>query len=153
MEHHQLAWYVAGPLLGLCVVAIRALFNARLGVTGGFSELLGRLAAGSVRFDWRGWFALGVLAGGTLFAVAAGGPMFHGYGWLTDTFHGGGRVAIPIILLGAGVLIGYGAKTSGGCTSGNGLSGTALLSPASLAATATFFSTAIVVSFVIKAVA
>jgi uncharacterized protein len=153
MEHHQLAWYFAGPLLGACVVAVRALFNARLGVTGGFSELLGRLAAGSVRFDWRGWFALGVLAGGTLFAVAAGGPMFHGYGWLTDTFHGDARVAIPIILLGAGVLIGYGAKTSGGCTSGNGLSGTAVLSPASLAATATFFSTAIVVSFVIKAVA
>jgi hypothetical protein len=32
------------------------------------------------------------------------------------------------------------------------LSGTALLSPASLAATATFFGTAIVVSFVIKAI-
>jgi uncharacterized protein len=149
MEHHQLAWYVAGPVLGLCVVAVRALFNARLGVTGGFSELLGRLAAGSVRFDWRGWFALGVLAGGTLFAVAAGGPMFHGYGWLTDTFHGDARVAIPIILLGAGVLIGYGAKLAGGCTSGNGLSGTAIFSPAALAATATFFGTAIVVSFVI----
>ena len=22
MEHHQLAWYVAGPVLGLCVVAV-----------------------------------------------------------------------------------------------------------------------------------
>jgi uncharacterized membrane protein YdcZ (DUF606 family) len=35
MEHHQLAWYVAGPVLGVCVVACRILFNARLGVTGG----------------------------------------------------------------------------------------------------------------------
>ena len=152
MEHHQLAWYVAGPVLGLCVVAIRALFNARLGVTGGFSELLGRLARGSLRFDWRGWFALGIIAGATVFALAAGGPDFHGYGWLTDTFHGDARAAIPIILLAAGVLIGWGAKAAGGCTSGNGLSGTALLSPASLAATATFFATAIVVSFAIEAV-
>jgi uncharacterized membrane protein YedE/YeeE len=49
------------------------------------------------------------------------------------------------------VLVGYGAKLAGGCTSGNGLSGTSALSPASLAATATFFATAIAVSFVIEA--
>jgi uncharacterized membrane protein YedE/YeeE len=152
MLHAQLAWYVAGPVLGLCVVAVRALFNARLGVTGGFSEIVGQVTRGSLRFDWRGWFVIGVALGGTLFAVVAGGPDFHGYGWLTDTFDGGGRIAIPFILLGAGVLIGYGAKASGGCTSGNGLSGTSLWSPASLVATATFFATAIAVSFLIEAV-
>jgi uncharacterized membrane protein YedE/YeeE len=152
MLHPQLAWYVAGPVLGLCVVACRALFNGRLGVTGGFSELIGQLARGSVRFDWRGWFALGVAAGGLLYALLAGGPGFHGYGWLTDAFGGGERVLIAPILLGAGVLIGYGAKAAGGCTSGNGLSGTSLLSPASLVSTATFFGTAIAVSFAIEAV-
>ena len=41
----QLAWYIAGPVLGLCVVAFRGLLNARLGVTGGFSELIGRLGS------------------------------------------------------------------------------------------------------------
>ncbi len=152
MEHTQLAWYIAGPILGLCVVACRILFNARLGVTGGFSELIGKLSRGSVRFDWRGWFAIGVALGGTIFALAAGGPDFHGYGWLTDTFDGSTRIAIPVLLLGAGVLIGYGAKAAGGCTSGNGLSGTSLLSPASLVATATFFGTAIGISFLIAAV-
>jgi uncharacterized protein len=150
MEHDQLAWWIAGPVLGLCVVAVRLLFNARLGVTGGFSELVGKLSRGSLRFDWRGWFALGVLLGGTLFAVLAGGPDFHGYGWLTDTFTGGARWVIAPILFAAGTLIGYGAKLAGGCTSGNGLSGNALVSPASLAATTTFFGTAIVVSFIIK---
>ena len=137
MLHDQLAWYVAGPVLGLCVVAARLLFNARLGVTGGFSELVGKLSRGSVRFDWRGWFAIGLFIGGGLFALIAGGPDFHGYGWLTDTFSSG--AVIGLILLGTGVLIGYGAKTSGGCTSGNGLSGNSLLSPASFAATATVF--------------
>jgi len=151
MVHDQLAWYIAGPTLGLCVVAVRALFNARLGVTGGFSELVGQISHRSLSFDWRAWFAIGLFAGGALFAVVAGGPGFHGYGWLTDTFTGSSRAWIAPILLGAGVLIGYGAKLAGGCTSGNGLSGTSSLSPASLAATATFFGTAIVVSFVIKA--
>jgi uncharacterized membrane protein YedE/YeeE len=152
MEHTQLPWFIAGPVLGLCVVACRALFNARLGVTGGFSELVGKLAQRSAAFDWRGWFAIGVLLGGTVFALAAGGPDFHGYGWLTATFHGNARWLIAPILAGAGVLIGYGAKTAGGCTSGNGLSGNAQLSPASLVATATFFATAIAVSFAIEAV-
>jgi uncharacterized protein len=147
--HHQLAWYVAGPVLGLCVVACRALFNGRLGVTGGFSELVSRLAGGSLRFDWRGWFALGIVAGGALFALL-GGATVDGYGWLTATLHS--RAAIAAVLVVAGVLIGFGAKTAGGCTSGNGLSGTSLLSPAGLVSTATFFGTAIVVSFVIQAV-
>ena len=151
MLHPQLAWYVAGPVLGLCVVACRLLFNARLGVTGGFSELVGRLSEGSFRFDWRGWFALGLFVGGAVFALIAGGPDFHGYGWLTDAFTGSSRVWIVPILFVAGILIGYGAKVAGGCTSGNGLSGTSALSPASLASTATFFSVAIVVTFITKA--
>jgi uncharacterized protein len=148
---HQLAWYVAGPVLGLCVVVCRALFNGRLGVTGGYSELVSRLRRGSMAFDWRGWFVIGIVFGGTLFALL-GGAGIDGYGWLTDTFQGAGRVAIAAVLLVAGVLIGFGAKMAGGCTSGNGLTGTSMLSPASLISTATFFATAIVVSFVIEAV-
>jgi uncharacterized protein len=146
--HDQLAWWVGGPVLGLCVVAARALFAGRLGVTGGFSELVSRLGARSVAFDWRGWFAIGVLLGGTVYVAVHGGPLFHGFGWLTRELDPGVVAAVLVV---AGVLIGYGAKTSGGCTSGNGLSGTAMLSPASLVATATFFSTAIVVAFVIEA--
>lgn len=152
MAHSQLAWYLAGPALGLCVVACRLLFNGRLGVTGGYSEIVERVRARQLTFDWRGWFVLGVLLGGGLYAVAAGGPDFHGYGWLTANLHGSARVAIAPILLLAGVLIGYGAKLAGGCTSGNGLSGSAMFSPAGLVATATFFATAIGVSFVIQAV-
>ena len=152
MLDDQLAWYVAGPVLGLCVVACRALFNARLGVTGGLSELVAKASRRSASFDWRGWFAIGILGGGLLFALLLGGTGFEGYGWLTETFDGAGRVAIAAVLLVAGVLIGFGAKTAGGCTSGNGLTGTSMLSPASLVATATFFATAIVVSFAIEAV-
>jgi uncharacterized membrane protein YedE/YeeE len=150
--HHQLPWFVGGPVLGLCVVAIRVLLNERLGVTGGIAEIVARLRAGSAAFNWRGWFVLGILAGGALFALIAGGPDFHGYGWMTDTFHGSARIAIAPLLLVAGAMIGYGSRTAGGCTSGNGLSGSAMTSPASFVATATFFATAIAVSFLIRAV-
>ena len=144
---HQLAWYVGGPVLGLSVVACRALFGGRLGVTGGFSDLVSKLGARSVSFDWRGWFAIGILLGGTVFALANGGPLFHGFGWLTRELDPG---AVAAVLVAGGVLIGYGAKTAGGCTSGNGLSGTAMLSPAALVATGTFFAVAIVVNLVIS---
>jgi uncharacterized membrane protein YedE/YeeE len=150
--HDQLAWYVAGPALGLCVVACRWLFNGRLGVTGGFSELIIALRARSVSFDWRGWFVIGVALGGTLFLLLAGARSFEGYGWLTSTFDGfTGGLTIAAILFVAGIAIGFGTKTAGGCTSGNGLSGTSILSPAALVATATFFGTAIGVAFVIEA--
>lgn len=152
MLHAQLPWYIAGPVLGLCVVACRLLLNGRLGVTGGYSDVIERLRQRSLAFDWRGWMLIGVIAGGAAFALIAGGPDFHGYGWLTRTLHGGWRALIGPILLVSGALIGYGAKLAGGCTSGNGLSGNAMMSRASLVATATFFATAIVVSFIIEAI-
>jgi uncharacterized protein len=151
MLHHQLPWYVGGPVLGLCVVALRLLLNGRLGVTGGYTDVIENVRHRRLAFDWRGWFFVGLVAGGAAFALIAGGPDFEGYGWLTDTFHGSAQILIALVLLVAGALIGFGSKTAGGCTSGNGLSGNAMLSPASFVATATFFSTAIAVSFLIEA--
>jgi uncharacterized membrane protein YedE/YeeE len=153
MRHSQLPWYLAGPALGLCVVACRILVNGRLGITGGYSEIVEKVRTRSLGFDWRGWLLIGVLLGGAGFAIVAGGPDFHGYGWLTADLHGSDQVWVAPILVVAGVLIGYGAKLAGGCTSGNGLSGSAMLSRSSIAATATFFATAIIISFLTRAIA
>jgi uncharacterized membrane protein YedE/YeeE len=153
MLHSQLAWWIGGPLLGLCVVAMRWLMNERLGVMGAWSDVVDTVAARRLSFGPFGWMLFGLIAGAAAFALIAGGPDFHGYGWLTDTFDGsGGTLIIIAILLASGVLIGLGTKIAGGCTSGNGLSGVSMTSPAALAATATFFGTAIVVTFVIEAV-
>jgi uncharacterized membrane protein YedE/YeeE len=152
MLHSQLPWFVGGPLLGLCVVAMRWLMNARLGVMGAWSDVVETIAARRVSFGPFGWMLFGLIAGAAAFALVAGGPDFHGYGWLTDAFSGaGGTLAIVVILFVSGLLIGLGAKIAGGCTSGNGLSGNAMLSPASLVATATFFGTAIAVTLLTEA--
>jgi uncharacterized protein len=138
--HQQLAWYIGGPVLGLCVVAMRWLLNERLGATGAWSDVI------SLRFGVPGWLLIGLVVGGFVFGLF--GTSVHGYGWLTATF--GSHALIAGVLVVSGFLIGYGAKLAGGCTSGNGLSGNAVLSPASLVATATFFGTAIAVSFLIE---
>ena len=51
-----------------------------------------------------------------------------------------------LILLGAGLVVGFGTRMAGGCTSGHGMSGLSLASPASLAATMTFFATAVLIA-------
>ncbi len=143
-------WYVAGPLLGACVVALLATINGRLGVVGGFSDVVERLSERSLRLGWKGTFLVGLVGGAFLWALASGGRATGGYGWLTRTFSEPVTVALLLV---AGVLIGFGAKTAGGCTSGNGLSGTSHGSPASFVSMGTFMATAIVVSFVIEGLA
>lgn len=128
---------------------MRWLMNERLGVMGGWSDVLDTLAARRLSFGPFGWFLVGIVGGGAGFALVAGGPDFHGYGWLTDTFDS--QILVAAILLVSGVLIGLGTKIAGGCTSGNGLSGTAMASPASLVATMTFFATGIAVTFLTEA--
>lgn len=141
---------VLGPLIGLVVVAAYALLNERIGVVGGFSDVVERLTGRRATLGWKGWFAFGIVGGGFAFLVLAGEPTIrHGYGWLTRNLSGG---VVGLVLVAAGVAIGYGAKRAGGCTSGCGLGGCSAASPASIVATATFMTTAIAVSFLIEAV-
>lgn len=146
-------WYVVGLALGLVVVGLLVTLNQRVGAVGGYSEVVERLTGRSAGFGWRAWFVFGIVAGSGAF-VALGGATgaASGYGWLTRTFEGGWQLLVGPILFAAGVLIGYGAKTAGGCTSGNGLCGSSLGSPASLAATATFMGTAVLVTLLLSVV-
>ena len=146
-------WYVVGLVLGLIVVGVLVTLNQRVGAVGGYSDVVERVTGRSAAFGWRAWFLLGIVGGSALF-MALGGTTgaAAGYGWLTRALGDGWQVLVAPILFGAGLLIGYGAKTAGGCTSGNGLCGSALASPASLVATATFMGTAIVVTLVLSVV-
>src|SRR5256714_10914630 len=150
--HEQLAWYSGGPVLGLCVVAIRALLGERLGITGGYSSVVESVSAWRFGLDWRGFFLIGLITGAAVYALIAGGPDFHGYGWLTTTFTGDSRFLVAPILGVAGVLIGFGAKVAGGCTSGHGLHGTPMGALARLVPTRAVFPTANRVNFLIEGV-
>jgi uncharacterized protein len=150
---HRPEWYVLGPLIGLVVLGLLVAINERFGVLGGYSNVVERVTRRSPAFGWKGWLLVGVLGGSLLFRLLAGGGAIpDGYGWLTRTFSGGWQVLVGMLLLVAGVLIGFGAKTAGGCTSGNGLGGCSAGSTGSFAATATFMGTAIALTFLIKAV-
>jgi uncharacterized membrane protein YedE/YeeE len=146
---YRVPWYIVGPLMGLTVVALYALANERLGATGAYFQFAQVVRRAPNRETWRAWFFVGLFAGALVAALLRGGswePLRYGaLGLLLPL-----AALVPILFV-AGVLMGFGARWAGGCTSGNGLSGTAMFSPAALASTATFFGTAIVVSFVIEA--
>lgn len=140
-------FFVGGFAIGLVVVLMLATINRRLGVSGGFSEVVEQVGQRSFAFGWRSWFLFGIVGGGALFAVLAGSDTLgDGYGWLTRAF--GNELAVGAVLVGGGALIGYGAKLAGGCTSGHGISGNAFASPASIVSTVTFMATAIATAFV-----
>lgn len=137
----RMPWFIAGPVIGLCVVALYALANQRLGVTGSYVQVARAAIGGRVDEKWRLWFFAGLGGGALLLAVLRGGPSPSlAYGALGILLPLG--VLIPV-LFGAGVLMGFGARWSGGCTSGHGISGNSSFSPASFVATGTFMATAV----------
>jgi hypothetical protein len=138
-------WYVAGPLLGLLIVAFRALLNRPLGALGGFIEVYERgLAPG--RWTINVFVLLGIVAGGALFAWLGGSAAAPPPPALAVPFLPAATWLQTAALVAAGVLMGFGARAAGGCTSGHGLTGNSLLSPASAVATATFMGTAVVLA-------
>jgi uncharacterized membrane protein YedE/YeeE len=145
-----LAWWIAGPILGLVIVSFLALANKRFGVLGGVTDLVQGSAEGRGLRSWRTLLLLGIVLGGLGYALLAGAPdAGTSYSWLDAHLSVSGEVAV---LFGAGLLIGVGARTAGGCTSGHGLTGSALASPASVVSTMTIMATAVGTTFLLEAV-
>ena len=145
-----LPWWIAGPVLGLVIVALLGLANRRFGVVGGVTDLVHGSAEGRGLRSWRTLLVVGIVLGGLAHALVAGAPdAGTAYSWL-DT-HLSAAAEIPI-LFGAGLLIGVGARTAGGCTSGHGLTGAALASRASIVSMMTIMAAAVTSTFVLDAV-
>ncbi|MBK8999284.1 MAG: YeeE/YedE family protein [Myxococcales bacterium] len=96
-------------------------------------------------------FLAGLLAGGLLSMLLAGGLGVSG-GLRGEVFNGffAGKTASALVLLGGGVLVGFGTRMAAGCTSGHGLCGVSRFQVGSLLATMAFFGTGVLTSFVLR---
>lgn len=61
----------------------------------------------------------------------------------------GSRAGMVVLLFLGGVLVGFGTRMAGGCSSGHGLTGCSRLQPISIVATAVFFGSAVVMSWLL----
>src|ERR671937_2985656 len=150
MLESTLPWWIAGPSIGLVIVALLALANKRFGVVGGVTDLLQGSAEGRGVRSWRTLLVLGMVLGGAVYAVLAGAPdAGRAYSWLDAHLSTSGELGL---LFGSGLLIGVGARTAGGCTSGHGLTGSALASPASIVSMMTIMFSAVGTTLLLEAV-
>ena len=138
-------WFIAGPLLGLVIVGLRAALNKPFGALGGFIDVAQHVT-GTGRAGFSAIMLAGIVLGGFLFSTATGT-------FALTTMYDASNSPLPATgvwqlagLVLAGGLIGAGARMAGGCTSGHGLCGVSLGSRASVIATMTFFATAVVLA-------
>jgi uncharacterized protein len=125
---------IGGALIGFAVVLLMVLTGRIAGITG----IMGGLLSGSADRGWRFAFVLGLIAA-PMIGMLAGYPL-----------------AAPVMsenwmmVISAGVLVGFGTRLANGCTSGHGVCGIARLSPRSIAATAIFMGMAIIVVAIMR---
>jgi uncharacterized membrane protein YedE/YeeE len=121
---------LGGVLIGLAA-GVLMLANGRIaGISGLFGGLLGGLLAGWPT-TWKEdlLFLAGLPLGAVAFSRMGGTPQVT-------------LAASPWLLLGGGLLVGFGTRLGGGCTSGHAVCGLARLSPRSIVATALFMAAA-----------
>ena len=168
-------WYIAGPLIGICVPLLLVTGNKSLGISSSLRELCAATIPGNVsflKFDWKAqrWnliFVLGLIASGFVGGVLIPNEepvktalstkqMLDSFG-ITDqsgmmpssvfSFHSLLTIRGFIIIIFGGFLIGFGTRWAAGCTSGHGIFGLSTLQLPSLIATITFFTFGILTSW------
>src|SRR2546427_4891828 len=122
-------WYLAGPLFGLIIVGLRATLNKPLTGLGCYIDLAEHVATPQ-RLGYRAFMLFGFVIGGALFAATLGSFHFSlAYGTAEEVLPAALGAQVPLLLLG-GALMGFGARTAGGCTGGHGMVRGALGAPA-----------------------
>jgi uncharacterized membrane protein YedE/YeeE len=126
---------VGGVLIGLAAVAL-LYFNGRIaGISGIMGGVL-RPQEGDTL--WRAVFLAGLIAGALAILWLHPAAMALRI-----------DVADPTVIL-AGFLVGLGTRIGNGCTSGHGVCGVGRLAPRSIVASAVFFASAVLTTYLIR---
>jgi len=129
-----LAALAGGILIGLAASLLVLADGKVAGISGILGGLL-RHAAGDVGWRWAFVLGLAVAPLAAAWMVPVPRPRME---------------AMPLALVLAGLLVGFGTRLGGGCTSGHGVCGLARLSPRSFVATGVFVATAVATVFVAR---
>jgi uncharacterized membrane protein YedE/YeeE len=125
---------IGGAVIGLAA-SFLILFNGRIA---GISSIAGNLLSPPKKQEaWRWFFIAGLLLSAILYKLSAGfPPTQYPSNW--------------VVLVVAGLLVGFGSRLGSGCTSGHGICGLSRLSLRSLVATLVFMSTAAITVYIAR---
>jgi len=127
-----------GVLIGLAAALMVVLLGRIAGISGILGGLLQRATWGSMRqWGWRAAFVAGMLLAPLLWQMFAPLPAMQ-------------MPSNPVLIIIAGLLVGFGTRLGSGCTSGHGVCGLSRLSIRSLAATLMFMATGVATVFIMR---
>lgn len=160
------SWYVAGAIIGLIVPALLLLGNKHFGISANLRHACAACFPSNIKFfqyDWKKevwnlFFVVGILVGGFLAVQFLANPEpvqlnpalvkelgdygIKDYSSLvpTEIFSWESLLSLRglILLVGGGLLVGFGSRYAGGCTSGHSIMGLSNLQLPSLIATVSF---------------
>jgi len=161
-------WFITGPLIGIVVALLMLIGNRSFGVSTVYRHLLAAIPGNKMRYfrypwkreTWNLVFAAGIVAGGALvpmlfvptlkadispFTAQALREMGLG---LNDPYMPQELFSMQalhtwqgwVFTLGAGMVMGFGARWAGGCTSGHTITGLATFQLPSVIATCSFLA-------------
>ncbi len=123
---------------GVLIGVAAAILFLGIGRIAGISGIVGGLLQHNGRADaWRWLFLVGLLIAPWLYMLVQPFPDIK-------------MVASPLLLIIAGLLVGFGTRYASGCTSGHGVCGLSRLSTRSLAATLSFIGMGAVTVLVMR---
>ena len=135
------SWMLAlagGVLIGTAATLLLWLTGRIAGISG---ILGGVLMPRNGEVAWRVAFLIGLIGAGAA------------YLWLVPGAYSPRQGFSPLLLVIAGLLVGFGTRMGNGCTSGHGVCGLGRLSMRSFAAVLTFMAAAIVTTYIVRHVA
>jgi uncharacterized membrane protein YedE/YeeE len=127
-----------GVLIGLAATLLLWLTGRIAGISG---ILGGVIMPSKGEWGWRVAFLVGLIGAGAAWLWWVPGAFVPRQGFP------------PLLLVVAGVLVGFGTRMGNGCTSGHGVCGLGRLSPRSMVAVMVFMATAIATTYIVRHVA
>ena len=127
-----------GALIGLSAAILIVLLGRVAGISGMAGALLQLPTWSSLQqWGWRLAFMLGLVAAPLVWQIFAPLPAMQ-------------MPSNPLVIIAAGLLVGFGTRMGSGCTSGHGVCGLSRLSMRSLAATLAFMASGAATVFVVR---
>ena len=127
-----------GALIGLSAAMLIVLLGRVAGISGMAGALLQLPTWSSLQqWGWRLAFMLGLVAAPLVWQIFAPLPAMQ-------------MPSNPLLIIAAGLLVGFGTRMGSGCTSGHGVCGLSRLSMRSLAATLAFMASGAATVFVVR---
>lgn len=139
-EFTPVAATIGGALIGLAA-ALMLLFEGRIaGISGILDGVFRRRGDEEAPPAWQAVFIGGMALGGLVLLVVQGS--------VERDFVMTNLELSPLLVIVAGLLVGFGTRLGSGCTSGHGVCGIPRLSGRSIVATLTFMAVAVATVFV-----